>query len=111
MWLNDRLLASGRPMPPSFPLEVATKSRLFVYAPLMSAEGKSSGLGRRLTVDFSAWLDQKHVSQERFYREGLVVLDANVLLDLYRLTPEARNQVLDAFSHIGGRLWVPYQAA
>ncbi|QUX22477.1 restriction endonuclease [Nocardiopsis sp. MT53] len=34
-----------------------------------------------------------------------------MLLDLYRLTPTARNQVLDAFSYAGSRLWVPHQAA
>lgn len=67
--------------------------------------------GRRLTVDFAAWLNQVPVPPERFFRTGLVVLDANVLLDLYRITPDARTQVLDAFGRIGDRLWVPYQAA
>lgn len=91
--------------------EVATLASPSGYAHLMTAEGRASDLGRRLTVDFSAWLDQSHVPPERFYREALVVLDANVLLDLYRITPNARNQVLDAFNYIEARLWVPYQAA
>jgi hypothetical protein len=66
---------------------------------------------RRLTVDFSAWFDQDRISAKRYYREGLVVLDANVLLDLYRMTPEARAQVLGAFRSVVDRLWVPHQAA
>ncbi|MEV4728758.1 PIN-like domain-containing protein [Saccharopolyspora sp. NPDC049426] len=66
---------------------------------------------RRLTVDFAGLLNQRRVPPERFFQCGLVVLDANVLLDLYRLTPEARAQVLDAFTRVGTRLWVPHQAA
>lgn len=66
---------------------------------------------RRLTVDFAAWLNKARIPPERFFSTGLVVLDANVLLDLYRLTPDARSQVLDAFTGIGPRLWVPHQAA
>jgi hypothetical protein len=66
---------------------------------------------RRLTVDFAAWLGQTHVSPERFFRDGLIVLDANVLLDLYRITPDARDQVLEAFDRVADRLWVPHQAA
>lgn len=66
---------------------------------------------RRLTTDFAAWLNQARVPPERFFRSGIVALDANVLLDLYRFTPVARTQVLDAFASIGERLWVPHQAA
>lgn len=51
------------------------------------------------------------MSDAGFFREGLVVLDASVLLDLSRITPQARRQVLDALSSVGGRLWVPHQAA
>jgi hypothetical protein len=66
---------------------------------------------RRLTTDFSGLLGAQRVQPERFFREGLIVLDASVLLDLYRITPQARRQVLDALSSAGGRLWVPHQAA
>lgn len=66
---------------------------------------------RRLTTDFFGLLGARRVQPERFFREGLIVLDASVLLDLYRITPKARRQVLDALSIAGGRLWVPHQAA
>jgi PIN like domain len=66
---------------------------------------------RRLTVDFAAWFGDVRFPPRRFFREGLIVLDANVLLDLYRITPEARRHVLNAFSRIADRLWIPYQAA
>ncbi|MDP9936830.1 hypothetical protein J2T11_003198 [Paenarthrobacter nicotinovorans] len=44
-------------------------------------------------------------------KTGLVVLDANVLLDLYRYGKQARNDLLKALRAVGERLWVPHQAA
>jgi hypothetical protein len=47
-----------------------------------------------------------------FVTDATVVLDANVLLGLYRLSSDAREnaiEVLEAPS-VGGRLWLPYQA-
>jgi HJR/Mrr/RecB family endonuclease len=64
----------------------------------------------RLTVDFGAWSGDQRLPLEKFFREGLIVLDANVLLDLYQLTPDARTQVLNSLSDVLNRLWVPYQA-
>lgn len=66
---------------------------------------------RRLTVHFAGWLGDRKLPEGDFFRKGLIVLDANVLLDLYRVTPESRNQVLDLLSSIAERLWVPNQAA
>ena len=49
--------------------------------------------------------------REQFIREGLVALDANILLDLYRLNSEARQDLLSLLTQLGDRLWVPNQAA
>ncbi|MFB8759195.1 PIN domain-containing protein [Streptomyces nigra] len=47
------------------------------------------------------------------YREAvrnyLIVLDTNVLLELYRFTPQARHELLDILNQLGDRLWVPHQ--
>lgn len=43
-------------------------------------------------------------------QEGLVVLDANVLLDLYRYGKQGRDDLIAALTAIGSRLWVPNQA-
>jgi HJR/Mrr/RecB family endonuclease len=67
--------------------------------------------GCRLTVDFAGWLGNASSQPEPFFRNGLIVLDANVLLDLYRVTPDARSQVLDTLKGVADRLWVPHQAA
>lgn len=42
---------------------------------------------------------------------GMIVLDTNVLLSLYRLTPTARHQLLDLLRSLEDRLFVPHQVA
>lgn len=44
------------------------------------------------------------------FTSGLIVLDANVLLDLYRYHPETRQELLDVLNRLRERLWVPNQA-
>jgi hypothetical protein len=46
---------------------------------------------------------------ETFFTEGVIVLDTNVLLDLYRYTPGARGELLAALRLLSHRLWLPYQ--
>ncbi|WP_159392881.1 PIN domain-containing protein [Streptomyces cyaneogriseus] len=41
----------------------------------------------------------------------LIVLDTNVLLELYRFTPQARHELLDVLAQLDHRLWVPHQVA
>ncbi len=43
-------------------------------------------------------------------QQGLVVLDTNVLLDLYRYGKQGRDDLIAALRAIGGRLWVPNHA-
>lgn len=46
----------------------------------------------------------------RVLREGLVVIDSNVLLDLYRYGASARTDLLKALHALEDRLYVPHQA-
>ncbi|MBB1247699.1 PIN-like domain-containing protein [Rhizobium sp. G21] len=45
------------------------------------------------------------------WNNGIFVLDASVLLELYRLPDESRNQILSTLEQIADRIFVPYQAA
>jgi hypothetical protein len=45
----------------------------------------------------------------RILTDGLVVLDANVLLNLYRYTETTRRDLLDAIRGLGVNLWIPHQ--
>lgn len=40
---------------------------------------------------------------------GLVVVDANVLLDAYRFAPPSRADLLQSLGKLGERLWIPHQ--
>lgn len=42
---------------------------------------------------------------------GILTLDANVLLDLYRFQPGTRDSLLAAIGSFNGRLWLSHQAA
>lgn len=46
----------------------------------------------------------------RVYTAGLVALDANVLLNVYRYADQARDDLLLVLDRLGDRLWVPHQA-
>lgn len=47
----------------------------------------------------------------KLWEECVFVLDANVLLNLYRYTPETRDELLGILKDYSDRLWLPYQAA
>ncbi len=58
-------------------------------------------------------ITQIGVAEEVFIESidsGLIVLDANVLLALYRIGADARKQVLESFRQVSDRIWVPHQA-
>src|SRR5262249_13882425 len=48
---------------------------------------------------------------QELWEKAIFVLDANVLLNLYRYPKEASDDLLRIFSQISARLWLPYQAA
>jgi predicted nucleic acid-binding protein len=62
---------------------------------------------------YQAWIEPdggvSEDDRELFYSFGMIVLDTNVLLDLYRYTPEAREEILEALRRVADRLWMPYQ--
>lgn len=45
------------------------------------------------------------------WAQGLFVLDANVLLNLYRYPKQAREELLEVFARVEQRIWIPHHAA
>lgn len=45
------------------------------------------------------------------WRSCIFVLDANVLLNLYRYPATARDELINVLARVENRLWTPYQAA
>lgn len=64
--------------------------------------------------EFSAWLapeDPAGPGNRTFFESATVVVDTNVLLDLYRVSSATRNEILYVLKRIRDRLWIPYQVA
>ncbi|WP_164745149.1 PIN domain-containing protein [Stenotrophomonas indicatrix] len=51
------------------------------------------------------------IKNQELWRTGLVVLDTNVLLDLYRVPSSTREQILLLLEYLGRRLWIPHHVA
>ncbi|MFE0375831.1 PIN-like domain-containing protein [Streptomyces inhibens] len=60
---------------------------------------------------YRAWLDCDTAGNDReaYFREGLIVLDTNVLHSLYEYTPSAREEIFNALERVAHNLWLPYQ--
>lgn len=47
----------------------------------------------------------------QLWENCLFVFDTNVILNIYRYSPNTRNNLIQIFNKISDRLWIPYQAA
>lgn len=65
--------------------------------------------GRGLFDDFGAFRTPTTGDFTDVLTGGLVAPDANVLLNLYRYTEQARADLLQVLGALGDRLWVPHQ--
>jgi PIN like domain len=82
----------------------------------------SSGTGTNVPLSsssnaggiFDGGLDAYKTVTEEDYRSlfssGLIVLDANTLLSLYRYQADTRHILVNILTRLKGRLWVPHQA-
>jgi hypothetical protein len=58
---------------------------------------------------FAGYYTPTAAEYERLWKEGLVVLDTNVLLDLYRLPTATRDELFGVLELFKNRLWIPHQ--
>ncbi|MFE3038350.1 PIN domain-containing protein [Streptomyces canus] len=59
---------------------------------------------------FSEYYSPSDDEYEKFLKEGTISLDANVLLNPYRVGKETRSQVFAILDNVKDQLWVSYQA-
>lgn len=45
------------------------------------------------------------------FKDAIIVLDTNILLDLYRVSPKTSKELLEIIKTLGDRIWIPYQVA
>ncbi|MFS2112749.1 PIN-like domain-containing protein [Herbaspirillum frisingense] len=60
---------------------------------------------------FSAFYSVPEDEREAAWSDATFVLDANILLNLYRFPLGTRRDLLEIFDNLGDRLWVPFHAA
>jgi len=61
--------------------------------------------------EFIGYYAPAEAAYDHLWQEGLIVLDTNVLLDLYRLPASAKDELISVLEKLKDRLWVPYQVA
>lgn len=61
--------------------------------------------------DFPEWYAPTEEELRRSWNQGLVVLDSNVLLDLYHYPPTALDEFFTLLERLQERLWLPHRAA
>lgn len=59
------------------------------------------------------WYNLDDATLREIFTNGTIVLDANILLQLYKLGEEQRSEIMAVLSKesVRRRVWVPYQAA
>lgn len=77
----------------------------------MNAEGAADEQPLALTTGFGHHYRPVSARVIAAFRDGLIVLDTNVLLNVFRYTPSARKELLGVLEGIADRCFVPHQVA
>ncbi|MFJ3501323.1 PIN-like domain-containing protein [Streptomyces sp. NPDC090135] len=73
------------------------------------ASDSGSAVPRGIFDGFSGYVTPTEEDWRNVLRSGLVVVDTNVLLNLYRYNQETREAFLETLQRLGTCLWVPHQ--
>jgi hypothetical protein len=60
---------------------------------------------------FPGYFANNNDDLDKLWDECLFILDANVLLSLYRYSDSTRSDLLSVFNSLSARLWIPHQVA
>ena len=64
---------------------------------------------RTMIEMFKGYIKYSNEEYKRIWEEAIIVLDTNILLNLYRYSDDARETIVDILKQIKNRLWIPYQ--
>lgn len=65
-------------------------------------------MGVRMRKSFPGHYAPSDEELKTMLRDGTIVLDTNVLLDLYKFTPSTREHLLHILEQMKEKLWIPY---
>ena len=57
---------------------------------------------------FSGYFDPSEAELDALWKDGVIALDTNVLLGLYRMPEASRKEIFELLTQVKQRLWVPY---
>lgn len=69
----------------------------------MSSNNKNS-----LEEEFKGYFNYTNEEYKRIWKESIIVLDTNIILNFYRYSIDTRNEIFSMLSSISKRLWIPY---
>ncbi|MGB8881297.1 MAG: PIN-like domain-containing protein, partial [Solirubrobacteraceae bacterium] len=79
--------------------------------PVAKPARQPSGAGSDIDDIARGWVLPSEDDVSAVWASAEIVLDTNVLLNLYRYSAKARDELLSLLTHIGSRLWLPHQVA
>lgn len=68
-------------------------------------------MARRMKSAFSEFYKPTEDELKALWKDSLFVIDANVVLNLYRYPSTVRDDLLKSLENVADRLWMPFQAA
>ncbi len=60
---------------------------------------------------FPGFYDPTDEDTSKLWQDGIFVFDTNMLLHMYRYSPEARDRFFETLSLLKDRIWIPFQVA
>lgn len=64
-----------------------------------------------MKAKFPGYFRLSKAASDKLWDEGLIGLDASVLLDCYRYSDDTRGELFKLLRHFQNRIWIPHQAA
>lgn len=61
-----------------------------------------------LEEEFKGYFNYSEEEYNRIWKDAIIVLDTNILLNFYRYSVNTRNDIFSTLSSISKRLWMPY---
>ncbi|WP_165995460.1 PIN domain-containing protein [Bacillus sp. Cs-700] len=67
--------------------------------------------GYDMRSSFGIFYEPNEIEQKRIWDSSLIVLDTNILLNLYRYTDDTRDELIKILRKLNDRVWIPHQVA
>lgn len=80
-----------------------------IYYDIITAE--MIYMKKNLTMNemFKGYLNYSNDEYSRIWKDALIVVDTNILLNFFRYSKDTRKILFDIFDKLKARLWIPYQ--